>query len=99
MGVGESGGGGGGAEESAASNSGLVDPSFWALYGRLMFTVRRHKLNKDSPSTGPAGYTPATGPSGPGGARTGTHSFRALYGRLKCTKCTVRRHKLNNDSP
>jgi len=27
-----------------------VDPSFGALSGRLKFTVRRHKFNKDSPS-------------------------------------------------
>ena len=27
---------------------GPVDPSFRALYGRLKFTVRRHKFNKDS---------------------------------------------------
>ena len=25
-----------------------VDPSFGALFGRLKFTVRRHKSNKDS---------------------------------------------------
>jgi len=29
---------------------GPVDPSFRALSGRLKFTVRRHKFNKDSPS-------------------------------------------------
>ena len=29
-----------------------VDPSFRALTGRLKFTVRRHKLNKDSPGAG-----------------------------------------------
>ena len=30
---------------------GPVDPSFRALSGRLKFTVRRHKFNKDSLST------------------------------------------------
>ena len=34
----------------SSSLLGPVDPSFRALSGRLMFTVRRHKFNKDSVS-------------------------------------------------
>ena len=30
------------------SRLGPVDPSFRALFGRLKFTVRRHKFNKDA---------------------------------------------------
>ena len=32
----------------SSSLLGPVDPSLRALYGRLKFTVRRHKFNKDS---------------------------------------------------
>ena len=31
-----------------------VDPSFRALYGRLKFTIRGHKFNKDSLSHAPS---------------------------------------------
>jgi len=37
---------------AGSSHLGPVDPSFPALSGRLKFTVRRHKFNKDSPSSG-----------------------------------------------
>jgi len=36
----------------SSSPLGPVDPSFRALSGRLKFTARRHKLNKDSLSGG-----------------------------------------------
>ena len=36
---------------------GPVDPSFRAPSGRLKFTVRRHKFNKDSPSLEGEGCT------------------------------------------
>jgi len=32
----------------SSSLLGPVDPAFRAFYGRLKFTVRRHKVNKDS---------------------------------------------------
>ena len=35
---------------------GPVDPSFRALSGRLKFTVRRHKFNKDSPPLEAGGW-------------------------------------------
>ena len=34
----------------------FVDPSFRALSGRLKFTVRRHKFNKDSISLPPGNH-------------------------------------------
>jgi len=37
----------------ASSRPGPVDPSFRAFSGRLKFTVRRHKFNKDSLSPRP----------------------------------------------
>ena len=36
------------AQQVSSSLLGPVDPSFQALSGRLKFTVRRHKFNKDS---------------------------------------------------
>ena len=39
-------------KRSQLSLLGPVDPSFPALSGRLKFTVRRHKLNKDALSAG-----------------------------------------------
>ena len=43
-----------GVHRVSLSLLGPVDPSFRALSGRLKFTVRRHKFNKDSfsPSSG-----------------------------------------------
>jgi len=37
----------GGGDRGSSSLLGPVDPSFRALSGRLKFTVRRHKSNKD----------------------------------------------------
>ena len=39
------------AKQQSSSLLGPVDPSFRALSGRLKFTVRRHKFNKDSLSS------------------------------------------------
>ena len=40
--------GAGEADQSETCLLGPIDPSFRALAGRLNFTVRRHKFNKDS---------------------------------------------------
>ena len=49
-----------GNTEMFPSEEGPVVPSFRALFGRLKFTVRRHKFNKDSPPEG----TPYSADSG-----------------------------------
>jgi len=41
-----------GGSRVSLSRVGPVDPAFRALSGRLKFTVRRHKFNKDSLSRG-----------------------------------------------